>query len=81
MELLGIDPDRKDYKGSGFVALKDHQNFNIVAAVGSYDLHVGLSVALTEANDFIQQNLNVVEKRSCYFSGEKRQQEQEGGLQ
>lgn len=71
MELLGIDPDRKDYTGSGFVAIKDHQHFNIVAAVGSYDLHMGLSVELTEANDFIQKNLNVVEKRSCFFSGEK----------
>lgn len=71
IELLGIDPDRRDFITSGFFAVHDGNEYNIIASVGSYSPHLGLSVSLTEAHEFIEKNYAIAERRQCLFEGDK----------
>lgn len=67
IELLGIDPDRTDYRGSGFIAFKKSGEYEIISAVGEYKNHLGMSVELTEASDFIKERYNDVGVNECCF--------------
>lgn len=71
IELLSIDPDRKDYSGSGFIGFKHENSIDIIAAVGDYTNHVGLSIELTDANPFIQKHVNHFGMRECCFVEDK----------
>ncbi len=71
IELLGIDPDRTDYKGSGFIALKKAGEYEIISAVGEYEQYLGLSTVLTEGNEFIQSHYNQVDMNECFFVDHK----------
>lgn len=69
--LLTIDPDRKDYNGSGFIGLNHAGSIEIMAAMGAYSNHIGLAIELTEANAFIQQHLDRLGMRECCFVEDK----------
>lgn len=71
IELLRIDPDRQNYSGSGFVALSSHNDFGIIAGVGNYQHHVGISTELTEAYDFIKPHIGEMVVRECSFKEDK----------
>ncbi len=71
IELLGIDPDRREVNTSGFFATHDGKEYGIVASVGLYSHHLGLSVSLTQASDFIDSNYETAERRQCLFAGDK----------
>lgn len=71
IELLSIDPDRKDFAGSGFIGFKNMDSIEVIAAVGDYVNHVGLSVELTEANAFIQEHVQHFGMRECCFVDDK----------
>lgn len=71
IELLRIDPDRRNYSGSGFVAISKNNDFGIIAGVGNYQHHIGISIALTEAYDFIKPQVKELVMRECIFKGDK----------
>lgn len=71
IELLRIDPDRKDYRGSGFIALKRSEGFEILCAVGEYVQHTGLVVNIIEANSFIKEFYEKAEMNECQFIEDK----------
>lgn len=71
IELLRIDPDRKNYFGSGFVAISTKIDFDIIAAVGKYQDHLGMAVAFTEASEFVQRNIKELVVRECSFIEDK----------
>ncbi len=68
---MAIDPDRTDYRGSGFIALKKSGEYEIISAVGEYTNHLGLSIELTEANEFIKEKYNEVGINECCFLNHK----------
>lgn len=65
--LMDINPEQKPYDGSGLIAVKEKDNFLIVAANGEYDQHIGLDLSLCEINERIEASLLKNDIGECRF--------------
>lgn len=66
-DLLNIDTDRAQFKGSGFIGLTHRDKMEIIASIGSYAPQNESSINLAESDAFIKSNSSQLGMRECGF--------------